>query len=119
MITAKQQEIVMKAAQMLGYRLPTPDSDRMLKPFGHSMYVLFVKGDEFRLNSYFYGTNGELRCWNSEIFYEGDISEEFQIKLSQSEENLHHTLYPEFGRKLGFLTSQERTDNMMRDCGIL
>jgi hypothetical protein len=115
MINVTQRDKVILEARKLGYRLPMPDSDRMIKPFGHSLYVLFVKGEDFRLNSYFYARNGTLSCWDSIIFSEYDIANNFQFRLSQAEEGMMHDAYPVDMREIGFLTGQEQAEIL---CGL-
>jgi hypothetical protein len=118
MVDNKQKEIAILAAKRLGYRLPVENSDRMVKSFGRMIYILFLKGDEFRLSNFFYDVEGKLFCYDSCIFKESDFDKNFEWALSEAEESIYHpmgtTCRSEF-KNLGFLTNKEITESF---CGL-
>ncbi len=118
MVDNKQKEIAILAAKRLGYRLPIKNADRMVKPFGKCMYILFIKGNEFRLNNYFRSLDGKLTCRDSKVFVESEIDENFEWALSEAEEYLfrHMCIGNRSAYKgLGFLTNEETIENF---CGL-
>lgn len=118
MVDIKQQKIVILAAKRLGYRLPFQNADRMVKPFGKCMYILFIKEKEFRLNNYFHSLDGKLTCRDSKVFVESEIDENFEWALSEAEEYLfrHMCIGNRSAYKgLGFLTHEENIENF---CGL-
>jgi hypothetical protein len=118
MVNIEKQKIVILAAKRLGYRLPIENADRMVKPFGKCMYILFIKGNEFRLNNYFHSLDGKLTCRDSKVFVESEIDENFEWALSEAEEYLfrHMCIGNRSAYKgLGFLTNKEITESL---CGL-
>ena len=102
----------------LGYKLPDGSTDRMMKPFGLSVYIFFFQLTELRLCSYFYTATGEFLCWSSREFKDADLKDfdTLSRNISYQEEYLFHSHGMEHG-PYGFLTQEEKTNFMIE--GVL
>jgi hypothetical protein len=112
------EKTIRMALTSLGYKLPDGSKDRMMKPFGLSVYIFFFKLKELRLSGYFYSIKGEFVCWNSIEFkdLENDLKDfdTFSRNVSYQEEYLFHSHGIEHG-PYGFLTKEDKTKFMLED----